>query len=74
MTDNSTDLTLCAVYSDLPSASIAVGILRSHGIDSITDNATIATVLPPAGGIRLMVRRCDLDRARGILADGGMLD
>lgn len=74
MNDNDLNPTLCAVYGDLPTASIAMGTLRSHGIDAITDNATMGTVLPPAGGIRLMVRACDLDRARDILAEGGLLD
>lgn len=34
----------------------------------------MGTILPPAGSVRLMVRRADLDRAREILAVGGLLD
>ncbi|MDE6270962.1 MAG: DUF2007 domain-containing protein [Muribaculaceae bacterium] len=71
---NPSQLTLCAVYSDLPTAAIALGALRSDGIEAILDNGTMGTVLPPAGGIRLMVHAENLDAARDILAKGGLLD
>ena len=73
MTDNS-ELTLCAQYADLPTTSIAAGVLRSHDIEAIIDNGTMGTVLPPAGMIRLMVHKYNCDRVREILAQGGLLD
>lgn len=75
MKDSSTsDLVLCARYSDAPTASIAIGALAAEDIPAIADNEMMGTILPPAGSVRLMVRRVDLDRAREILAAGGLLD
>lgn len=74
MTDRHPDLVLCARYSDAPTASIAIGTLSAHEIPAIADNEMMNTILPPAGSIRLMVRRHDLEQARAILADGGLLE
>jgi hypothetical protein len=74
MTDRHPDLVLCARYSDAPTASIAIGALSAHDIPAIADNEIMNTILPPAGSIRLMVRRHDLEQAQAILADGGLLE
>ena len=73
MTDRHPDLVLCARYSDAPTASIAIGALSAHDIPA-ADNEIMNTILPPAGSIRLMVRRHDLEQAQAILADGGLLE
>ncbi len=74
MSTNDYDLVLCARYSDTPMAAIARGLLDSNDIPAIIDNGIMGTILPPAGAVRLMVRRCDLDRARDILIKGGMYE
>lgn len=67
-------LTLCAVYGDAPSAYMARGMLASNDIPSIVDNDIVGTLFPPAGGLRLMVRYCDLMFARDVLSDAGLLE
>lgn len=69
-----TDLVLCARYTDTATASIAQGLLDSCDIPSVIDNEIMGTILPPAGAVRLMVRRMDLDEARKLLAEGKLLD
>jgi len=74
MKNSPSELVLCASYYDTTTASIAIDVLSSHGIQAIDDNAMMSTILPPAGSVRLMVRRNDLEEARRILSDGGLLD
>ena len=74
MKTSHSDLVLCARYYDTTTATIAIDVLSSHGIQAIDDNAMMNTILPPAGSVRLMVRRNDLEEARRILAEGGLLD
>lgn len=69
-----TDLVLCARYTDAPTASIAQGLLESNDIPAIIDNEIMGTIFPPAGAVRLMVRRMDLERAQSIIAEGHLLD
>lgn len=73
MKNDSDDLTLCANFPDAPTASLAVGLLGANDIPAIADNATINTLLPIAGSVRVMVRERDLEQARRVLAQGGML-
>ncbi|MDE6486560.1 MAG: DUF2007 domain-containing protein [Muribaculaceae bacterium] len=73
MNKTSDNLVLCAVYPDAPTASLAIGLLAANGIQSIADNATISTILPVVGGIRVMVRERDLNAARAALRAGDML-
>ena len=73
MNNTSDNLVLCAVYPDAPTASLAIGLLADNDIQAIADNATISTILPFIGGIRVMVRERDLGAARAALRAGGML-
>lgn len=67
------DLVLCALFPDVTTASIAIGALEAENIAAIADNQLMGTILPPAGSVRVMVRRADLAAARAILRDGGLL-
>lgn len=59
-------------YSDNVEAYIAKGVLESNGIVCILNNEIMSSVYPltlsSIGGIRLLVRREDLDRAEEILS------
>lgn len=61
----------CAAQFNTPAeASIAQGMLENHGIRSVLDNATIVSVLPmpsAIGGVRLMVRKEDYEKAYELL-------
>ena len=55
-------------------ASIARGMLEDNGIESVLDGSTILSVIPvPAsiGGVRMMVREEDAQRARALLDEHG---
>lgn len=73
MSNTADNLALCAVYADAPTASLAIGLLAANDIQAIADNATISTILPVVGGIRVMVRERDLESARVVLRAGDML-
>lgn len=64
--------TLLATYSSDVEANIARGVLQTHGIPAFIDNEIMSGVYPctlsPLGELRLMVRACDVDRARTVLA------
>ena len=66
------EIVLAATFSDLPSASIAQGMLAANGIESILDNATFSSIYPVGfntlGEVRLMVSAADLPAARSLLA------
>lgn len=59
-------------YNDNVEAYIAKGVLESNGIVCILNNEIMSSVYPltlsSIGGIRLLVRREDLDRAEEILS------
>jgi len=64
------ELTCVAQFNNPVEANIAQGMLENHGIRSVLDNATIVSVLPmpsAIGGVRLMVRKADYDRALKLL-------
>lgn len=61
------ELTLCELFPDIATASIAYGALDAEGIPAVIDNEMMGTILPPAGAVRLMVFRRDLARARAIV-------
>ncbi len=68
------ELTCVAQFNNPVEASIAQGMLENHGIRSVLDNATIVGVLPmpsAIGGVRLMVRKADYDRALELLHSHG---
>ena len=62
-------LVTAAVFFDASEAYAAKGMLESEGIEAIVFDELSAAYIPLAvGGIRLVVRRRDLERARGILS------
>lgn len=70
-------LTCVAQFSSPIAANIAQGMLENNGIKSVLDNATIVSVLPipsAIGGVRLMVREEDRDKALELLREHKDLD
>ncbi len=51
-------------------AALIVGALADQGIEAQTEGGLIASFRAEApGGVNILVRRCDLDRAAAILRD-----
>lgn len=70
-------LTCVAQFSSPIAANIAQGMLENNGIKSVLDNATIVSVLPipsAIGGVRLMAREEDRDKALELLKKHKDLD
>lgn len=65
-------LVVAATFPDDVSAHIALGMLRSHGVECVLNNELISDVLalPTAafGEIRLLVHASDLTEALSLLA------
>ena len=68
-------LVVAATFPDDVSAHIALGMLRTHGVECVLNNEIMSDVfaLPTAsfGGIRLLVHEADLDRALSLLGQAG---
>jgi len=62
--------TLLAIYTSDVEANIARGVLETHGIPAFINNEIMSGVYPgtPLGELHLMVRACDIQRARTVLA------
>lgn len=83
MENNDEDrLVVAATFPDDVSAHIALGVLRTNGVECVLNNELMSDVfaLPTAqfGGIRLLVHACDLKQALSLLdlpaqADGSGL-
>ncbi|MCC8071451.1 MAG: DUF2007 domain-containing protein [Bacteroidales bacterium] len=78
MTQNPDDIVLAHTYDTDWQAHLAKGLLAEHGIESIINNEIFASIYPigfnSIGGVRLMVRLADLQRAREILAQAHIVD
>jgi len=65
-----------ASFWRIPEAGMAASVLRSEGLEvDVTDEglAGVNPFLAPAiGGVRLLVRETDADRARTLLRDRGL--
>jgi hypothetical protein len=74
--DNSDDLVVLARLSELTAAQLLCGRLDAEGIEAHLPDEIIATQAwhfhGALGGIRVQVRRADLERAKEILAQPGM--
>lgn len=72
-----TKVVLAATFGNARLAAIAKGMLASHGIPAILDNATFSSILPLSfnsiGEVRLMVNETDLDDALRLLREHGDL-
>lgn len=70
-TRRNTEVVLAKVFSNEQEAYLAKTFLADHGIESIIDNSLFAQLLPigfnSIGGYRMMVRECDLERARELI-------
>ncbi len=70
--DDKDRLVVAATYPDDVSAHIALGMLRSHGVECVLNNEYTSDVfaLPTAvfGQIRLLVRERDLHEALSLLS------
>ncbi len=71
LTYNRNELELCRIYQLDSEAHIAEAALAEAGIESVLDNEIFSRIYPigfnTLGGIRLMVRHRDMERALGIL-------
>ncbi len=68
------ELKCVAQFNTPVEASIAQGMLENNDIPSVLDNATIVSVIPvpsAIGGVRLMVREVDFDKAAELLREHG---
>lgn len=72
MKNDNDRLVVAATFADDVSAHIALGMLRSHGVECVLNNELISDVLaiPSAtfGEIRLLVHGSDLKEALDLLA------
>lgn len=59
-----------AVYADIQEASIVKGMLEANGIPSMISDENNLYV-PYFGGVNIMVRESDLERARVLLSEHG---
>lgn len=67
------DLVILDVYRDAVTAYMAKGVLAENGVESMVTNELMSSILPlnmALGGVRLLVFRRDLEKAREILAAG----
>lgn len=68
---NDNEIVLCREFSSDAEAHIAKSVLEQEGILCVIDNELFSRVYPIGtssfGGLRLMVRACDLDRANEII-------
>ncbi len=73
MNNPDNEIVLLQTFSTDTEAHLAQGYLQSHGIEAILDNETLARIYPLGftgwTGIRMMVRRSDLDEARRLLEE-----
>ena len=79
MANNDNDrLVVAATFADDVSAHIALGMLRSHGVECVLNNELMSDVfaLPTAqfGDIRLLVHERDLSETLALLANPGLPD
>ena len=66
------DLVTFAVFEDAVSAYIIKGVLDTNGIESAGADQMMSVILPlnmSVNRVRLLVRRCDLEAARRIVAE-----
>lgn len=66
------DLVTFAVFEDAVSAYIIKGVLDTNGIESAVADELMSVILPlnmSVNRVRLLVRRCDLEAARRIVAE-----
>lgn len=65
------DIVLCRTFSNDVQAHIALAALENEGIAATIDNDIFSRIYPlpfsDIGGLRLMVRKRDLDRATAIV-------
>lgn len=70
-TRKNNEVVLAHTFSRNSDAQIARTILADHGIECILDNDIFSSVLPigfnSIGGIRLMVRADDIQRAKDLI-------
>jgi len=77
MNTNGTDsdarnLVLLMTFDSAAAAGIAQGMLMSHGIPTVIDNAVMNSVLPTGfNELRMMVRKQQYDEALKLLNDHG---
>lgn len=66
-------LVLAQIFDSAPAANIAMGMLKTNGINCILDGEIAYGVfgiqLTPTNGIRLMVNEEDLPQAQALLAE-----
>lgn len=66
-------LVLAQIFDSAPAANIAMGMLKTNGINCILDGEIAYGVfgiqLAPNNGIRLMVNEEDLPQAQALLAE-----
>jgi len=71
MNNPDNEIVLLQTFSTDSEAHLVQGYLQSHGIEAILDNETFSRIYPLGfsgwTGIRMMVRRCDLNEARRLL-------
>ncbi|MDE6643964.1 MAG: DUF2007 domain-containing protein [Muribaculaceae bacterium] len=70
MSKDSSESKVVATFQSIGDAYIAKGVLASEGVESWVINALISTIYPilnPDGGIRLIVRDEDFERAVEII-------
>ena len=70
MSKDSSESKVVATFQSIVDAYIAKGVLASEGVESWVINALISTIYPilnPDGGIRLIVRDEDFERAVEII-------
>lgn len=70
------DLVHLTTLSTDAEAHIVAGMLESEGIPTVLDNSVFGSSVYPIGfnsigGIRLMVRSCDLNKAAALLESHG---
>ncbi|MBD5200399.1 MAG: DUF2007 domain-containing protein [Bacteroides sp.] len=70
MSANNNDSKVVATFQSIGDAYITKGVLANEGVESWVINGLISTIYPvtsPDGGIRLIVRGEDYDRALEII-------
>lgn len=67
---NDNEIVLCREFNSDAEAHIAQSVLEQEGIQCVIDNELFSRIYPVGGmlgGLRLMVKRRDLDRANEII-------
>lgn len=60
-------LVLLTIFLNVAEAYMMKGLLESEGIESFVFDERAAVYTPLVGGVRLMVRNIDLERAKEII-------